>query len=358
MELSVAAHVIRSQDGVIARRQALECGLDDNDLERLLRRRELARIHPGVYVDHTGAPSWSQRAWAAVQFHWPAGLAGASALRAHGLRSAFPAGLDAGRLPGGSSPERDRVPQRDLVHVVVDAARRVVPPPGVFVTRRVDFERRVQLHLSPPRLRLDEALLDVASSCRDEATAVALLADACQQGSATAGRLHEAASARGRLPRRRALLEILADVAMGSMSVFERRYLVDVERAHGLPAACRQVRVVTRGGVTYRDVEYADQRVVVELDGRFVHVGPRLGWADVERDVEGLIGCETTMRLGWAHVLKPCPAALLVARLLNARGWSGAPHPRLRPARLRGQGVGGESCCQPRRIAEPRWSSG
>ena len=76
MDLKGARPVLRAQDGVISRTQALECGLDDNDLERLLRRRELARIHPGVYVDHTGQPTRTQRAWAGVLFHWPAALAG------------------------------------------------------------------------------------------------------------------------------------------------------------------------------------------------------------------------------------------------------------------------------------------
>src|SRR5512141_290787 len=87
MDLSPVDRVLRSQDGVISRGQALGCGLDDNLLEGLLRRRQLARVHPGVYVDHTGPPTWLQRAWAAVLFHWPAGLAGLSALRAHGIRT-------------------------------------------------------------------------------------------------------------------------------------------------------------------------------------------------------------------------------------------------------------------------------
>ncbi|MGO4603483.1 hypothetical protein [Terrabacter sp. 2YAF2] len=114
----------------------------------------------------------------------------------------------------------------------------------------------------------------------------------------TATRLHDALSARGRLPRRRLLLAILADVAAGSMSVFERRYLRDVERSHGLPTARRQVKVVTRRGVTYRDVEYSDFAVVVELDGRFVHVGPRREWADLERDVDAVVRGEAGIRFG------------------------------------------------------------
>ena len=232
MDLSCAARVLRSQGGVIARTQPRSIGLTTTTSSGCCAAAS-SRAHAGVYVDHTGQPTWLQRGWAAVLFHWPAGLAGESALRAHGLRSV-----------SDSPPSRRSYRDADWiagpavlepVHVVVGANRRVVPPPGVVVTRQTDFDGRVQLHLSPPRLRLDEALLDVASACPDEAGAVALLADACQEGATTAARLHATLSGRGRLPRRRLLLAILDDVAAGSMSVFERRYLRDVERSHGLP---------------------------------------------------------------------------------------------------------------------------
>jgi hypothetical protein len=119
------------------------------------------------------------------------------------------------------------------------------------------------------------------------------------------------------------LLAILDDVAAGTMSAFERRYLREVERPHGLPTAHRQVRVVTRGGVTYRDVDYRDFGLVVELDGRFVHTGPGREWADLERDVDAMARGEVTLRLGWSHVLEPCRAGLVVGRLLRSRGWDG-----------------------------------
>ncbi|GAA2467802.1 type IV toxin-antitoxin system AbiEi family antitoxin domain-containing protein [Terrabacter carboxydivorans] len=320
MDFSAVMHVLRSQDGVFSRAQALECGLDDNDLERHLRRRRLARVHPGVFVDHTGIPTWSQRAWAAVLFHWPAALAGPSALRAHGLRSA-----NGGELSSGFERWRPRLEPsaQDPIHVVVSASRRLRPPPGVAITRRTDFESQVQMHLSPPRLRLEEALLDVASSSGREADAVALLADACQEGATTAARLHETLSGRARLSRRRLLLSILDDVATGSMSVFERRYLHEVERAHGLPTARRQVRRVMRHGVTFRDVEHSDFGVVVELDGRLAHAGPRR-WTDLERDVEAAVRGEATVRFGWLHIFEPCRAGGAVGRLLRSRGWTGS----------------------------------
>ena len=70
------ACLLFKQDGVIARWQALAAGATDSDIERRLRRREWARVSPGVYVDHTGPLTWRQRAWAAVLAVWPAALDG------------------------------------------------------------------------------------------------------------------------------------------------------------------------------------------------------------------------------------------------------------------------------------------
>ena len=196
--------LLADQSGVLSRAQALGCGLDDNDIERLLRRREWARIHPGVYVEHTGPPTWDQRAWAAVLACWPAALAGSSALRAHGLRSELSTagrdlralGREAGGVGGGSAAP-------DPVVVAVDHARRITAPKGVVVVRRVGLEERALLQLGPPRLRLEEALLDVASDAPTSADAVAVLADACQEGRTTAHRLARSLRGRGRLTHRK-----------------------------------------------------------------------------------------------------------------------------------------------------------
>lgn len=74
--------LIALQDGLMSRRQAVDSGLDDADLRRLLRRRERAGVYPGVFVNHTGPLTWHQRAWAAVLHAYPAALCAQSALRA------------------------------------------------------------------------------------------------------------------------------------------------------------------------------------------------------------------------------------------------------------------------------------
>ena len=77
--------------------------------------------------------------------------------------------------------------------------------------------------------------------------------------------------------------------------------------------------------MTYRDVEYSDFGVVVELDGRFVHAGPRREWADLERDVDAVAGARPRCDSGGPTSSSPVGRSLLVGRLLRSRGWDGEP---------------------------------
>ena len=55
-----------AQDGVVSRAQALQAGLQPQDVRRLVRRRELATLHPGVYLAHTGTRPGCNARWGAV----------------------------------------------------------------------------------------------------------------------------------------------------------------------------------------------------------------------------------------------------------------------------------------------------
>ncbi|HEU4812294.1 MAG TPA: type IV toxin-antitoxin system AbiEi family antitoxin domain-containing protein [Nocardioides sp.] len=303
-ELEISELMTR-QHGVIARRQVLDTGGSDVDIERRVRRREWAQVHPGVYVSHTGPLTPFQTGWAAVLRCWPAALAGSSALQAHGMRT--------GREDGGR------------VEVVVDETRRVTGGPGIRVTRLTSFVDLAQMHLVPPRVRLEHAVLTVASRAPTEDAAVAVIADACQVRRTTARLLLAALATMPRLRRRHLLAEVLEDAAVGAWSALERRYLVHVERAHGLPHAQRQ-RVVRPGRtVAHRDVDYLDLRVVVELDGRLGHEWNADRWRDLDRDIDAAVAGDLTVRAGWRQVLDPCRLAAAVARLLLARGWTDLP---------------------------------
>ena len=292
--------MIREQDGVVSRRQALAAGLADHDIRRLLRRNEWARVHDGVYVDHTGPLTWLQRAWAAVLYAAPAALCLESAL-------------------GDES-----VP----IQVAIARERsKPVAPVGVRIHQMAHFEQRILANLSPPRQRYEEAVLDVASRSSRDSDAVAVLANACQSRRTTAARLLRALDSRRRISRRRWLRAILVDVSDGACSVLEQAYIARVERAHGLPPADRQQRSTASGQVRYRDAEYR-QRLIVELDGRLFHDSVAARNRDYERDLDAALEGRSTVRLSYQQVVaQPCRTAAKIAGLMRLRGLTVSGHP-------------------------------
>lgn len=293
------------QAGVVARRQLVEAGLAAPEIRRLLRRRELVVVTQGVYIDHTGPLTWPQRAWCGVLALWPAALCHGSALR----------GADG---PG----RRDRFDER-AIHVAVDRSRSPSAPIGVVLHHLADLNDKVHWNSSPPRVRVEHAVLDVAAEASDDLGAIAALADAVQARRTTADRLLAALDSRSRIARRVLLAGVLSDIAAGTCSVLEHGYLTRVERPHGLPSADRQVRESSRG-VVYRDVEYAVQATLVELDGRLFHDDSLSRDRDLDRDLDAAVEGRVTVRLGWGQVFdRPCATAQRVGRLLQQRGWRG-----------------------------------
>lgn len=289
------------QDGVIERRQALRCGWTDNDLRRKVRNKDLRKVYRGVYVEHTGPLTWRQRAWAAILDAYPAALSHESAV-----------------APGTGSS----------VHIAVDRSRSVGKRPGVVVHYRSRLADQVLWHLGPPRIRIEQAVLDVVANAPDRVRVVAALTE-CIAGrrTTTADRVLAALQNRPNLRWAPFLRELLADIRDGTCSVLEQGYLTGVERAHGLPAAERQAAIeVGRRG--FRDVKYVQWGVVVELDGRLGHDDAAGRDRDLERDLDAAAGAELmTLRLGSGQVFgRPCSTAQKVAAVLTRRGWTGQVH--------------------------------
>ena len=300
MDLSAFRGLLDDQAGVVSRRELLEGGATDNDIRRWVRRRELRRVHSGVYVNHTGPLTWANRAWAAVLFYWPAALAHASAVNRAG----------------------------DVIHVAIDEPLSPVRLPGTRVHRLVRFEERVQWNASPPRVRLEDALLSMAGEAGTRADALALVSDACRRRTTTPWRLAQELRERPRVRNRAWLLAVLEEAGSGVQSLLESAYRRRVERAHGLPTPERQARERTVDGVVYRDIRYRRFGVVVELDGRVGHELSRDRWNDQDRDLVAATGRTLTVRLGWRHAdVTPCRTAARMAVVLQSRGWTGSPHP-------------------------------
>ncbi len=297
------------QDGVVSRRQLVDVGAAEHDLERWRHRRLLRTVHRGVYVDHTGPLTFRQRAWAAVLAVGDAAVYGPSA-----LRLAYGAG-------------RRDLDEDGPIHVAVDHARRVEAPEGVVVHRVRGLDARVRWAANPPVVRVEEALLDLAQSARSDHDAIALLADGVQARLTTVARLSLALQRRARVRRRTFLTAVLADVEAGVCSTLEAAYVTRVERAHGLPPSERQQPTgVGRPG--FRDVTYRRYGVNVELDGRLGHTHHDDLDRDLERDLAAATRQEVTLRLGWGQsVGRPCATSRTLALILQAQGWDGEWHP-------------------------------
>ena len=302
------AELLEIQDGVIARWQAVELGCTPNDIRRLLRRREWVRVFPGVYVDHSGPLTWQQRAWSAVLLAWPAALCHSTAIRA------------------ADGPGRRSFDESAPLHVAVDRDRKFVADPARIVAHRlVGLEGKVNWNARPPRVRVEEAVLDVAAGADDDFSAIEALSNAVQSRRTTAKRIQAALEDRPRIARREFLGSVLTDIADGTCSVLEHGYLTKVERPHGLPSADRQLGGSARGPV-YRDVTYVGQSLVVELDGRLFHDSATARDKDMDRDLEAAIDGLRTVRVGWGQVYRrPCLTAQRIGRLLQQSGWTGAP---------------------------------
>lgn len=288
------AHEIHSQAGIVSWDQLASGGWTTEDVRRAVRRRELVRVHPRVYVHHTGRLNRAERAWAAVLWAQPAALI---------------------ELPTGD--------QTDEIHLAVDAHRRLTPPADVRLHRVLRLDAMLHPYASPPRLRWEHAALIRASLCDNESDAVALLAGSVGRGGLTGTDTLSALQMHPRLRHRRLISAILADVSTGTESVLERGYLQRVERAHALPTPLRQS---PRPGER-RDIEYRMWGLVIELDGRLGHDSWAAGNRDASRDLSDVAAGRTVLRLRWRQVMTDaCQTALLIATALRQRGWAG--HPR------------------------------
>ena len=219
-------------------------------------------------------------------------------------------------------PLGEHFPQRGST---VPGYRRLQPIPGVAVHGSNLADRIRHPGLVPPRTRIEDTVLDLANLASTFDVACGWVTRTLGRRLTTGPRLLTAMDARTRQRWRAPLTQLLTDPGGGVHSVLEYRYYRDVERAHRLPPATRQLREITGRRTVYRDAYYAKYRVVVELDGRVAHPG-ETRWRDIQRDNAAAAAGGITLRYGWPDVTRyPCRTAGELARVLIQRGWIGMP---------------------------------
>lgn len=295
------------QSRVVSCRQALGHGMSRDAVSSRSQSGAWQRLHRGTYATFSGLPPREARLWAAVLRAGPgAVLSHETAAEVHGL-------VD--------KPSK-------LIHVTVSADRNPAKGGairGVVVHRSRRVVRQAVPPWQLPRTPVAETVLDLVAASKSFDDAYAWLSRATGRGLATAGMIKAALAERKRMRWREWLTEALYDVADGVMFPLELRYVRDVERAHGLPAARRQARRELASGVRYLDNYYDAYRLCVELDGRSSHP-PEQKWQDADRDNDNLFaGDVQTVRFGVRDVTaRRCARAAQLAAVLMRRGWDGA----------------------------------
>jgi hypothetical protein len=293
-----------SQHGVLSRDQAMQAGLTRHEITARLHSGRWQRLHSGVYASFSGQPPRTAALWAAVL------RVGHDATLSHQTAAELSGLIDSQTLS---------------IHVSVSRQTGSLYAAGIEVHYSSHLPLARHPARLPPQTRVEDTVLDLAQLASKAEEAVGWGIRACQRRLTTPELLRQAMTRRARLRWRGDMAEALAEVREGVHSPLERRYLRDVERAHGLPTANRQILVVRGPARTYEDVRYRDYRTCVELDGLVAHPADSR-WLDIRRDNANAADGIITLRYGWTDVAyRPCAVAAEVARVLRRRGWDGSP---------------------------------
>jgi hypothetical protein len=217
-----------------------------------------------------------------------------------------------------------RSAREDRVEVSIPETRKETAVVGVRLRRSRLLPGKATVHEGWPITTAADTVLDLIAEMRAPHAVVGLLTDACRTTVVTADEILKAMGQRKRQRHRQLVKDVLADVVGGVESILEHRYLVKVERPHGLPRGRRQVKAWVDGVPICKDVEYDGFDTVVELDGRLGHEGSGRH-RDRRRDNAGTVRRKATLRYGHADLMDPCAIAREVAIVLQDRGWTGEP---------------------------------
>jgi very-short-patch-repair endonuclease len=245
--------LLREQERVISRTEALACGMPVHQLKYRTRPDgPWQRLLPGVYLAVTGTPTRAQTELAAMRYAGPGSvITGIAALRRHGIRvresKIITVLIPAGQVRANRSSVRIWPTTRMPEFVMADGAIRFA------LTAR--------------------AVTDAARELTSFRDVRAVTADAVQRRRC---RLDELTEELAHAPVRHSawLRRALAEVADGVRSVAEGDLRTLIKTA-GLPAPVFNARLyVGRTLLAVADAWWPDAGVVVEVDSREWHLSP------------------------------------------------------------------------------------
>jgi hypothetical protein len=299
------------QHGIVDRGQALRVGFTRRQIEYRLNSATWRSVYPSVYATFNGPLSRDTRLWAAVRW------AGDGAMLSHQTAAEIHGIID---KPLGTN-----------IHVTVPHDRRPAqhkPTRGIVIHRSDQSQAQFVGPFQLPRTRVEDTVLDLATAAPTFDHAYTWIARAVSRKLVTVDALRAALAVRRRVRWRKWLNDSFDESRGGIHSPLERRYVRDVESAHGLPKSQHQARRQINGKAHYKDTWYPEYRVAVEVDGPAYHQYERVQF-DKDRDNANLATDDVkTFRFGPVAVTeRACETAAMVAVTLQRNGWQGFPRP-------------------------------
>lgn len=294
-----------AQHDIVTTRQLRMFGISSNAIRANLDARRWQRVHRGVIALFTGPLTRPARLSAALLYG-----GGRSCLSHESAAEAW-----------GWFRQREDEP----IHITVPYTQSVRPQPGLVVHRSRTF-KHVLAPLAPPRTNREDTVLDLATAQPDRASAQRSLMDRATAHRVSATALFELMQVRPAYRYHAALERAVRFLAEGVTSVLEVRYLLDVEAAHGIPQARRQVPVHADGRQLLEDCDYSSVGVplIVRLDGRAYHGDADTAFRDRRRDNAAELAGRPRLVYGWNDVRHdPCGVAAEVMTVLRRGGWNG-----------------------------------
>ncbi len=294
----VLAELGHDQCGIVTAAQIAEAGLSRHTVRRLVDDRIWTKLDRGLYLLHTGAPSWLSYVYAGLAVAGPdAYTIDATAAALHGLTTER-------RLP---------------IHVAVSDRRGLEARGWLAIRRPTRLPSRL-VHSGPARPPIHDVVLDMCAASAPGDVA-GWIYDAVGSSKTTAAILLATLTDRKRIANRALIHSTLLDVRDGINSHLEYDYVHRVERPHDLPAMTRQFVVPETG--KRADGAYEEYRLLIELDGERWHTGQQV-FRDRERDNRHSAIGWRSLRFGRRDVHgNPCGIAYDVATYITSGGWSG-----------------------------------
>ncbi|PRZ43087.1 uncharacterized protein DUF559 [Antricoccus suffuscus] len=288
----------RAQSGIVTTTQITQTGLSRHTVRRLVDDRIWTKLDRGLYLLHSGAPSWLSYVHAGLALAGPDSYTTTDTAAAlHGLTT-----------------------QRQLpIHVAISDRRGVQSRAWLQIHRPTQLPSRL-VHSGPARPPIHDVVLDMCAASTPGDVA-GWIYDAVGSSKTTPAILLATLGERGRIANRDLIYSTLLDVRDGINSHLEYDFLHRVERPHGLPPMTRQFVVPETG--RRADGAYEEFRLLIELDGEQWHTGQQV-FRDRERDNRHSAIGWRSMRFGRRDIHgNPCGVARDVATDIGSGGWAG-----------------------------------